>query len=477
MSALTTSAPREFSPPRRRLRLRSDAALGERFARGDESAFAVLYERHRASVLAICMGVLGSRFDAEDALQETFASLAIALGREPPRDMRAWLTRVSRNAAIDVARRRKRVDAAGDEVPDAVAPAGAASVAGELHSVLEGIRELPESQRTALLMRELAGHSYREIASLLDIEEQAVRGLIARARIGLREHRSAAELSCAAAREVIASEPGLRARDRTVRRHVRGCGACRDYVRLLRDDARVLRGIAPVSGGGLAAGGAFIGGLGAKGALMGGVASQLGAACAVSVCAVGGFVLISPHHGIATRSVAPARHGRVHPRSSVGPRRSTALSPSTAGVAVSVSSRGAISVVHAPQIVAVARPASSVAGRAVRAGSTSSPRPRVQPSDPSWHGASSGHQDAGRTGADPSDASQSQGHDQPALTGMPAGPHGGNVPDSPPSADHARFDAHTASVGGQPTAWQSPAPANTSAVNQPATPSAAAASS
>ena len=71
--------PRTGAIPRRLLRLRSDLALAERFAGGDEYAFALLYERHRKSVLAVCMGVLGSRHDAEDAAQDAFAALAISL--------------------------------------------------------------------------------------------------------------------------------------------------------------------------------------------------------------------------------------------------------------------------------------------------------------------------------------------------------------------------------------------------------------
>jgi RNA polymerase sigma factor (sigma-70 family) len=224
----------------------------------DDGAFALLYERHRASVLAVCMGVLGSRQDAEDASQETFAALAVALRADPPRDVRAWLTRVARNAAIDLIRQRRPTESADEELSDRATSSDRTSA--ELQSALEGIRELPEAQRTALLMRELAGHSYREIASLLEIEEPAVRGLIARARIGLRDHREASEMPCAAAREAIAAEPDRRPRDRAVRRHVRSCSACQAYMQGLRDDARVLRGLLPFSGGGLAGGGALLGG-------------------------------------------------------------------------------------------------------------------------------------------------------------------------------------------------------------------------
>jgi RNA polymerase sigma factor (sigma-70 family) len=245
--------PRPHLPiPRRPLRLRSDAALAERFADGDESAFAVLFERHRASVLAVCIGVLGSSHDAEDAAQDAFASLAAALHRAPPLALRAWLARVARNAAIDVARRRRSRSFADCEIPEDGGFATDRVIAShglrvELESVISGIKELPESQRTALLMRELAGHSYAEIAALLDTDEQAVRGLIARARMGLRSHREAAELSCAEARAEIAAEPDGRRHGKTVRRHIRNCAACRSYRHALRDDARALRGLAPAS--------------------------------------------------------------------------------------------------------------------------------------------------------------------------------------------------------------------------------------
>ncbi len=92
--------------------------LGERYAEGDEAAFAVLFERHRASVLAVCIGVLGSRHDAEDAAQETFAALAVTLRSAPPRELRAWLTRVARNAAIDATRRRRARINGERELPD-----------------------------------------------------------------------------------------------------------------------------------------------------------------------------------------------------------------------------------------------------------------------------------------------------------------------------------------------------------------------
>ncbi len=82
--------------PRRLLRMRSDAVLAERVAACDEAAFDVLYERHRPVVLAVCMGVLGTAHDAEDATQETFSALSIALRSNIPAELRPWLIRVAR---------------------------------------------------------------------------------------------------------------------------------------------------------------------------------------------------------------------------------------------------------------------------------------------------------------------------------------------------------------------------------------------
>jgi RNA polymerase sigma-70 factor (ECF subfamily) len=87
--------------------MRSDPVLAERAAAGDEAAFDVLYERHRPVVLAVCMGVLGTAHDAEDATQEVFTALSIALRTKVPPELRPWLIRVARNASIDTTRRRK----------------------------------------------------------------------------------------------------------------------------------------------------------------------------------------------------------------------------------------------------------------------------------------------------------------------------------------------------------------------------------
>jgi len=302
--------------PRRILRLRSDAALAERFAVGDEAAFDVLYERHRPVVLAVAMGVLGTTQDAEDATQETFSALAVALHTKPPAELRPWLIRVARNASIDTTRRRRhRLLTLDGELPDIPARSASAGQA-ELAVVLDGIRELPEGQRMALLMRELGGHSYSEIAEFLETDEEAVKGLIARARVGLRTYREATDLPCATARAAIASEPDGRRHDKTIRRHLRSCASCRSYRGALRDDAKALRAALPLPAGSVATGGISTGMLtAAKGTLIGYGLTQAATSCAAAACgvgAIGGMVFVTPFHKlglppiIASAKVAPA---------------------------------------------------------------------------------------------------------------------------------------------------------------------------
>ena len=307
--------------PRRLLRMRSDATLAERFAAGDEASFDVIYERHRPVVLAVCMGVLGTPADAEDATQETFSALAVALRTRPPAELRPWLIRVARNASIDTTRRRRhRLLTIDGEIPEVAArPTGPGQA--ELAVVLDGIRELPEGQRMALLMRELGGHSYAEIADFLSTDEEAVKGLIARARVGLRTYREATELSCATARGTIAAEPDGRRYDKTIRRHLRGCNSCRAYREALRDDARALRAALPIQAGTVATGSLSSGMLtAAKGSLLGYGLTQAATTCAASACAVGaigGMVFVAPVHKLGLPPILPAVKTAAAPKPAV----------------------------------------------------------------------------------------------------------------------------------------------------------------
>ena len=150
--------------PRVLERLRSDAALVERFRLGDDAAFATLYRRHRKRVYLVCLGVLGSQEDAKDAEQDVWTAAASSLRTATPEVLPAWIARIARNVSVDIVRRRRETV---HDLPDRTGGADAHAVVEQrdaVRDVLVALRELPERQRTALILRELGGCSYPEIA-------------------------------------------------------------------------------------------------------------------------------------------------------------------------------------------------------------------------------------------------------------------------------------------------------------------------
>jgi len=323
-TARLRGAPAEPGPQRTLDRLRSDRRLAERYQAGDEAAFARLYERHRSRVFAICLGVLGSREDAQDALQEVFASVAAELRRNAPRELRPWIARVARNAAIDAARTRRPPSNGDEEAMDERASDGTLQTVerrDDLRDLLRGLRDLPEQQRTALVLRELGGDFYADIGATLGIDETAVRGLIARARLSLRARIAAQAMACEVVRQQLAAETDGRHRTSSVRRHMRECDSCRAFSSALKSDARTLRGLAPTGAGfGLLAllaawrgpKAVVAGSIVAKGALSSG-AAQVAVVCVAAVCAVGGaeqLVEQQRHHSETRSASASATPGQ-----------------------------------------------------------------------------------------------------------------------------------------------------------------------
>jgi RNA polymerase sigma factor (sigma-70 family) len=152
----------------------------------------LLYERHHQRIFGFCLSQLGSREDAEDAVQTTFINAQRGLHRGVvPEFELAWLFTIARNVCHntrDSASRRGRVEAVRDldALQDIVAvPERGGDVSlGELMHVLGGI---PERQRQALLLREFQGLSYEEIAKELSVSVAAVETLIFRARRSVAE--------------------------------------------------------------------------------------------------------------------------------------------------------------------------------------------------------------------------------------------------------------------------------------------------
>lgn len=158
--------------------------------RGSSAApIADLYERHAGLVLAICRRSLRDAAEAEDATQQTFLSAQRALQNgSQPRDPVAWLAAIARNECIARAQARAR-----DPLPTA-AETGATSPdvhaealrREDVATLQEAIGSLPAQQREAILLRELRGLSYDEVAQSLALTPAAVESLLFRARRGLQ---------------------------------------------------------------------------------------------------------------------------------------------------------------------------------------------------------------------------------------------------------------------------------------------------
>jgi RNA polymerase sigma-70 factor (ECF subfamily) len=155
-------------------------------------ATGLLYERHSQRIFGYCLSLLGSREDAEDAVQTTFVNAHRGLGRGVvPQFELAWLFTIARNVCYNAratSSRRGRHEGVADL--DALQDVLAAPERGSATSIEELTRALssvPERQRRALLLREVRGLSYEEIAAELAVTVPAVETLIFRARRSVAE--------------------------------------------------------------------------------------------------------------------------------------------------------------------------------------------------------------------------------------------------------------------------------------------------
>jgi RNA polymerase sigma factor (sigma-70 family) len=148
-----------------------------------------LYERYSGPIFGYCLHQLGSREEAEDAVQTTFMNAFRGLQRGiVPELESAWLFKIAHNVCLSRRRstwRRGRVEAPNNlEVLQEVVPAHE-RIGDELIRLQDVLEEMPENQRRAILLREWQGLTYREIADELELSQSAVETLIFRARRAL----------------------------------------------------------------------------------------------------------------------------------------------------------------------------------------------------------------------------------------------------------------------------------------------------
>ena len=209
------------------LRLQSDERLIALIRRGHHGAFEALVQRYQPRLLAFCRHMLGSREDAEDVLQEVFAAAFNAIcADERHINARPWLYRIARNRCLNHLRRSSAHGVESMDVFEALEPTASETVERREHlgEIVTDVKRLPEQQRAALLLREMEGLGYQQIAGVLDTTVPSVKSLLVRARVGLAEAAEARAMTCSEARtNVVDTDEALR---RAGRRHQRHCTAC-----------------------------------------------------------------------------------------------------------------------------------------------------------------------------------------------------------------------------------------------------------
>jgi RNA polymerase sigma factor (sigma-70 family) len=291
------------------LRLRSDDQLVALFRAGSEEAFTVIHDRYKQRLFAYVRQMLSSasRADAEDVMQDVFVRAYGAL-RNDNRDvnLRAWLYRVAHNRCIDHFRRPtpQAADVFDVSRTPLLDPIETAQRREDLQRLVDDVGRLPDQQRSALLMREIDGLAYADIAVALDVTVPAVKSLLVRARVGLAEAIEARDTDCSVIRDdLLASyDRGVKASGRA-RKHMRECAGCREFRTSLKTLRRSFAALSPVgafgplavaakalglsgAGGGAAAGGSAVGG---SAAVVGGAtACKVAAVVCTAALATGG---------------------------------------------------------------------------------------------------------------------------------------------------------------------------------------------
>jgi len=159
-------------------------------AQGDQTAFTEVVTRHLNPVVHFAMRYLGRHSDAEDVAQETFIRLWKHANdwEDQGFSVRSWIYRITYNLCIDEIRKRKPMSPVDDEVSltSSEQPDKDLDRERRQKQVAAALSELPERQRTALLLCVYQGLSNRDAAAVLDVSIEALESLLSRARRVLR---------------------------------------------------------------------------------------------------------------------------------------------------------------------------------------------------------------------------------------------------------------------------------------------------
>jgi RNA polymerase sigma factor (sigma-70 family) len=207
-----------------------DQRLVKLAARGSTPAFATIYRRHRKELYRYCRSLLGNDDDAGDAVQNTMLQALRGLeGERREIALRPWLFRIAHNESVSLMRSRER---ATPMAPEEVARAGGSDdLEGRerFAALISDIGQLSSHQRSALVMRELSGLEFGEIAAALETSPEAAKQAVYQARVALDELAEGRDMSCDEIRRKVSAKDRRLLRGRRVRAHLRGCSDCREF--------------------------------------------------------------------------------------------------------------------------------------------------------------------------------------------------------------------------------------------------------
>ena len=293
-----------------------------------DRGFERIYRRHVADVYRYALAVMRNQADAEDITQTTFLNAYRAFERgERPAKAHNWLIAIAHNVCRQRFRqsaRRPHEVSFDEDIGDRYIGVEDEDEAPSAEDIRRALGHLAFNQRAALVMRELEGRSYAEIAEILEITPSAVETLIFRARRALREQLETS-LTCGEAELAISRQlDGRLSRHEkgALRAHLRECNECAGFARRQRAQRSALRSLAaipvPVSVTSL---------FGSGGAAVGtGLALKAGAAVATAL-ALGGAAYVGVDQAVSHARHRVAHHAptagvtATHPGSSHSPAR------------------------------------------------------------------------------------------------------------------------------------------------------------
>jgi RNA polymerase sigma-70 factor (ECF subfamily) len=177
--------------------LPDEAAVIARAATGDRTAFAQLMEHYQSACYGLAWRLLGDAEHAADATQDAFVHAYKAIGTYRGGIFRSWLLRITANASYDILRRAQRrpssplpdADEGAPELPDlaAVNPVAEATRSEMYRHLERALRMLPADQRTAIVLCDVYGMDYNEVAAMTASALGTVKSRIHRGRLRLRE--------------------------------------------------------------------------------------------------------------------------------------------------------------------------------------------------------------------------------------------------------------------------------------------------